>query len=97
MTRETVADKARRYLAEGRLTVTAVDGDHVTAVCRGQGAIYQLGHESGRGWHCSCPVRSDRCAHLLALRSVTVRSAHGAARAIRTAIEEGRQPARRTP
>jgi hypothetical protein len=34
MTRETVAAKARRYLAEGRLTVTFVDGDHVAATCQ---------------------------------------------------------------
>ena len=85
--RETVEAKARRYLAEGRLTVTAVNGDMVAGVCRGSGAIYYLGHEPGRGWHCSCPVRSDQCAHLEALRLVTVRSAR-AARAIRTPIEE---------
>jgi hypothetical protein len=73
MTRETIADKARRYLCEGRIVVTAVDGDHVTAACRGNGEVYQLGHEPGRGWHCSCPVRTDRCAHLQALQLVAVR------------------------
>jgi hypothetical protein len=73
MTRETVDQKARRYLGEGRLTVTHVDGDFVTATCRGDGEVYELGHEPGRGWICSCPVRSDRCCHLDALRRVTVR------------------------
>lgn len=87
--RETVADKARRYLAEGRLTVTAIDGDFVAGVCRGSGAIHQVGHDPGRGWHCSCASRTDRCAHLLALQLVTVRSAR-AARTTRTPIEEGR-------
>jgi hypothetical protein len=74
LTRETVAAKAARYLAEARLTVTAVSGDHVSAWCRGSGEVYRLGHEPGRGWWCSCPVRTDRCAHLIALQSVTVRT-----------------------
>jgi uncharacterized Zn finger protein len=69
---ESAPEKARRYLAEGRLTVLQVDGDLVRAVCRGTGAIYQLGHTPGRGWRCSCAARGD-CAHLLALMSVTVR------------------------
>lgn len=73
MTRETTAGKAGRYLVEGRLIVIGVDGDQVTAACRGDGEVYRLGHAPGRGWHCSCPVRSDRCAHLAALRLVTVR------------------------
>jgi hypothetical protein len=72
--RETVQAKAARYLAEARLIVTAVDGDYVAAACRGDGEIYQLGHQPGRGWWCSCPVRSDCCAHLNALRRVTVRT-----------------------
>jgi len=75
MTRESVPEKAARYLREGRLVVTAVSGDYVAALARGDGAIHQLGHEPGRGWWCSCPVRSDRCAHLAALRSVTIRRA----------------------
>jgi len=33
MTRETIEAKARRYLAEGSLTVTHVLGDQVAAVC----------------------------------------------------------------
>jgi uncharacterized Zn finger protein len=71
--RETVTAKAARYLAEGRLVVTGVDGDHVTATCRGSGeGCYQLGHRAG-GWWCSCPVRGTRCCHLLALQLVTVR------------------------
>jgi len=86
MTRETVQAKASRYLAEGRLIVTAVDGDHVTAACRGNGEVYQLGHEPGRGWWCSCSARTDACAHLTALRLVTVR----ASRANLCLAQEGR-------
>jgi hypothetical protein len=74
MTRETVQAKAGRYLREARLTVTEVDGDHVAAVCRGDGELYELGHDVGRGWWCSCAARSDRCCHLDALRRVTTRT-----------------------
>ncbi len=42
MSREDAVAKARRYLAEGRLLVTGVSGDHVTAACRGDGEIYRL-------------------------------------------------------
>lgn len=72
MTRETVSAKARRYLTEARLVVTTVDGNLITAYCRGQGEIYQLGHHPDRGWWCYCPARGD-CAHLLALMTVTIR------------------------
>lgn len=73
MSRETIAAKAARYLASARLTVVAVSGDHVGAGCRGGGEVHRCGHDPGRGWHCSCPARTDRCSHLAALRSVTVR------------------------
>lgn len=72
MTRETVGAKAARYLAEGRLVVSFVNGDSVTAWCRGDGEVYELGHDIARGWHCGCPARAD-CAHLVALRLVTTR------------------------
>ena len=73
VSRESIAEKAARYLAEGRLIVTRVDGDLVAAACRGDGEVYRLGHDPGRGWHCSCPARGDRCCHLAALRLVTAR------------------------
>lgn len=70
ITRENVQTKGRRYVAEGRLTVTLVDGETIVAVCRGQGATYRLGFEAG-GWFCDCPARST-CAHVIALKLVTV-------------------------
>jgi hypothetical protein len=73
MIHETVQAKAVRHLSEARLTVTRVDGDHVTAVCRGDGELHHLGHDLGRGWWCLCPARTDHCAHLVALRLVVVR------------------------
>lgn len=71
--RESVEDKARRLLATGRLTVTSVVGDHVAAVCQGDTGCYDLGHQPGRGWWCSCAVRTDRCSHLAALWLITIR------------------------
>ena len=73
VTRESIDDKARRYLGEGRLVVTHVLGDHVAAVCEGETDAYELGYTTGRGWWCSCPVRTDRCCHLAALWLVTIR------------------------
>jgi hypothetical protein len=73
MTRETIEAKARRYLGEGRLVVTHVLGDNVTAACQGETGTYDLGYTTGRGWWCSCPVRTDRCCHLAALWLVTIR------------------------
>lgn len=73
MARESVEAKATRYLAEGRLVVTRVLGDEVSAVCTGETGAYDLGHDPGHGWWCSCPVRTDRCCHLAALWLVTIR------------------------
>ena len=69
MTRETTHAKAARYLAEARLTVLRLDGDHVAATCRGSGELHRGGHDPARGWWRTCRVRTDQCAHLL--RSVT--------------------------
>ena len=77
--RENAAAKGRRYLAEGRLVVRAVDERAGTAraVCRGDGAVYALGRDGG-GWFCSCPARS-RCAHLVALGLVVALDGRGEA------------------
>jgi hypothetical protein len=72
-TTETVDAKAARLLTEGRLVVTRVFGDYVDAVCMGDTGSYDLGHTPGRGWWCSCPVRTDRCSHLAALWLITIR------------------------
>lgn len=71
MPREDHDGKARRYLAESRLTVLSVNGDTVTATCRGAGTVRQLGHDPARGWWCTCPARTA-CSHLAALQLVTV-------------------------
>ena len=73
MTREDAASKGRRYLTEGRLLVRRVDKQAIDARCRGDsGEVYELGADAG-GWACTCPARTDRCAHLLALKLVVLR------------------------
>lgn len=73
--RESVDAKGRRYLVEGRLTVTQLDALSIEAECRGGGAVYELGH-NGEAWWCSCPA-IGRCAHLVALQLVSVRAGDG--------------------
>ena len=69
--RETAAAKSARYVLEGRLLIVEVDGDRIGALCRGDGALYNVGYEAGE-WRCDCLARSRQCAHLRALRLVTV-------------------------
>lgn len=71
MARESVEEKGRRYVAEGRLVVLAVDARIVRASCRGGGAVYDVGFD-GEAWSCSCPALR-RCSHLVATQLVTVR------------------------
>jgi uncharacterized Zn finger protein len=73
---ETIAANGRRYLTEGRLTITKVDGDQIAATCKGDsGSIYTLGFDPSRAdWYCDCPARG-RCRHLTALMLVVVRQA----------------------
>jgi uncharacterized Zn finger protein len=70
MAREAATAKGRTYLTEGRLVVTRCATNKVRATCRGDGAIYDLGFDRGEWW-CTCPARTDRCAHLVALRLCT--------------------------
>lgn len=71
--RENAADKARRYVVEGRLVLSRVEPGRVEGTCRGDGEVYRLGYAHGR-WACSCPARG-RCAHLLAVGLVTAPTA----------------------
>jgi uncharacterized Zn finger protein len=68
--RESAETKGRRYLLEGRLLVERVDSHGIAATCRGNGATYRLGY-NGTAWGCTCPARGV-CAHLVAVRLVTV-------------------------
>jgi hypothetical protein len=65
--KESVSDKAVRYLVERRLTVTYAKETTVRAKCDGKTGTYVLGHNATRGWWCNCPARTE-CAHLVALK-----------------------------
>lgn len=67
---ESVEEKGRRLLCEGRLTVETVLATKVVASCKGDsGEVYSVGWDR-RGWRCTCPARV-RCSHLVALQLVT--------------------------
>jgi uncharacterized Zn finger protein len=69
--RERSEEKARRLLAEGRLTVRAIADDMIEASVRGDSAlVYRTRWDRG-GWTCSCDARS-RCSHVQALMLVTL-------------------------
>lgn len=73
MTRESAHNKGRRYLLEGRLTIRQYDRSGVIAFIRGDsGLVYRAEWSRDLGWLCNCLARSDQCAHLVALRLVTV-------------------------
>jgi hypothetical protein len=71
--RESAENKAQRYLAERRLTVDVVSPNLVSATCRSDGVAYDVGWTPDFGWSCSCAAMR-RCAHIIALQAVTVRS-----------------------
>lgn len=75
---ETKAEKALRYIAEGRLTVEKVgEGGRfrIMASCRGSDEEYQLGYDADqKRWGCTCTANKEfnrRCSHLMALQLVT--------------------------
>lgn len=70
MSRETVTEKAVRYLLDGRLLVERVDDEAIVAICAGDSGVYELSRDAGGDWQCSCPALR-RCSHLAALELVT--------------------------
>jgi hypothetical protein len=70
---EDAATKARRYLCEARVRVLYCDEEAgaIEAEVRGDGRIYTAGRDY-EGWHCGCMARTEGCAHLRALRLISV-------------------------
>ena len=71
--RENYYAKAKRLLGEGRLTVRRVDGQTISASCRGDsGEVYDVGHDPTQStWYCTCEARG-RCSHVQSLMLVTI-------------------------
>lgn len=70
--RENAAAKARRLLAEGRVSITRVDGAEINALVRGDSAgLYLVQHRPG-WWTCPCDAISTLCSHVQAVMLVTV-------------------------
>lgn len=70
MSRESIGEKAVRYLGEARLSVTHVDARNVRATCHG-GAPYTVTWTADKGWRCDCPAWNRDCTHVVAARLVT--------------------------
>ncbi|MGI8520278.1 MAG: SWIM zinc finger family protein [Actinomycetota bacterium] len=66
-TREGSQQKARRYLLEGRVMIRTVGPKGVRADVRGQGHTYNVSYEGGGDWSCTCPARTPRCCHVVAV------------------------------
>lgn len=69
MTRETLAAKAGRLLADGRVHITAAGRYHVRALVDGSTGRYLVQYEAN-AWSCSCPS-FRRCSHWTAVELVT--------------------------
>jgi uncharacterized Zn finger protein len=70
--RESIRQKALRYIAEERIRVRVCSEDDgtVEADVRGHGRVYATGRDA-TGWFCDCAARGE-CCHITALRLVTV-------------------------
>lgn len=69
--RESIREKAIRYVADERLSIEYVGHGRVVASCRGVGGVYAIDHDPRRRkWSCSCPARK-RCCHITATALVT--------------------------
>lgn len=68
--RESAQAKGERYLASGRVLILRAGPGHVSALVRGDGAVYDCGYRNGV-WSCPCAARSDQCSHLHAVRLCT--------------------------
>lgn len=69
MPRETARAKADRILIDGRIVILEAGRYGVMARVRGEGVVHTARYQFGT-WSCTCPVRTDQCSHLIALRRV---------------------------
>ena len=71
--RESVPVKARRLLAEGRVTIINRVPGRIFANVKGTEQTYAVRWEPRLGWSCSCPAGARRaCSHRVAVALVVV-------------------------
>jgi hypothetical protein len=72
VSRETIAEKARRYLCEGRVRVLECHEDDGTALIdvHGSNGSYTVTFERDH-WRCDCPTRRGSCSHREAAKLIT--------------------------
>jgi len=77
---ETKAEKARRYLTEGRVTILVANERVAVASVKGDGGTYSCGYDGGHAphWRCTCEAwrlsaSHPDCAHLLAVKLIVSR------------------------
>jgi hypothetical protein len=70
VSRESLREKALRYIADGRLQVVWVDRERVEAHVRSD-TTHTVGYQRG-GWRCDCEAHryGQRCSHLAAVQLV---------------------------
>jgi uncharacterized Zn finger protein len=72
VSRETIEQKAARYLAAGRICLVRVEGDNIDATVSGDAArAYVVTHRPS-GWRCTCVATVVRCSHVAAVALVTL-------------------------
>lgn len=72
--RENAATRAQRLLLEGRVMVRYWGVDRGQAWVRGDSGMVRKVEVQGDEWTCTCPALSQACAHIRAVKAVTVRS-----------------------
>lgn len=70
---ETAAEKARRYLVSGRVTVYGADTTRALATVEGDHGVYEVQRTSVERWICTCPAGQfgTECSHVRALKLIT--------------------------
>ena len=71
MTRESYRQKGERYLIHGRITITSLGPEIVTATARGTGEIHHV-TATADGWRCTCPAKGP-CCHIWATQLVVLK------------------------
>jgi len=72
MPRETLDEKAVRYVSTGRIKLVRVEGDNIDATVSGDASkTYVVTHRPS-GWRCSCIATVLRCSHVAGVAMVTL-------------------------